>query len=186
MVRWKLGKNRKSLAVLLGKRELARRIRGFPGYFVTDKGRIFRRLISGNFKLVNHQVRKKDGYCLVILRLDKKPVPRYVHRIVAEAFCDNIKNKPQVNHIDGNKLNNCRINLEWCTIKENNEHKAMNGLAAKGEFNGGSKLKEIEVKDILCSNSSSRSLALKYGVSKTSILNIKSGKLWGHVECQLK
>lgn len=68
------------------------------------------------------------GYYKVELYKDGKSKMFYVHRLVANAFIPNPDNKPQVNHIDGNKANNSVSNLEWCTHSENQRHAISMGL----------------------------------------------------------
>lgn len=68
------------------------------------------------------------GYLTVFLMKDGKGKTCYIHRLVAETFIQNIENKPQVNHIDGNKKNNCVNNLEFCTLKCNVQHAWNTGL----------------------------------------------------------
>lgn len=65
----------------------------------------------------------KYGYVEYILR-DSSNKRKHIqsHRIVASLYIPNPYNKPQVNHIDGNKLNNHISNLEWCTASENEKH----------------------------------------------------------------
>lgn len=64
----------------------------------------------------------KFGYPCVCLYKNGKARSEKVHRIVAKAFILNPLDKPQVNHIDGNKENNKVWNLEWCTDGENQKH----------------------------------------------------------------
>lgn len=61
-----------------------------------------------------------------------------VHRLVAEKYVPNPDGLPQVNHIDGNKLNNHADNLEWVSAKGNMKHAASKGLC--GGFYGKQKL----------------------------------------------
>lgn len=64
-----------------------------------------------------------SGYKKVGLKFNGVHTNRLMHRLVAEAFIDNPEFKREVNHIDGNKLNNKSSNLEWVTSSEN-KHKA--------------------------------------------------------------
>lgn len=76
---------------------------------------------------INHK-----GYKTVCLN-DKDTL--FVHRLVAMAFVKNEFNKPEVNHIDGNKLNNHYTNLEQCTTQENIEHKKLFNLEKLKKLN---------------------------------------------------
>ena len=70
----------------------------------------------------------QNGYAHVTLQINKKPKRFNIHRLVAIAFIPNSENKPYVNHIDGNKTNNCVKNLEWVTAAENAQHAVRTGL----------------------------------------------------------
>lgn len=103
-----------------------RDIKGYVGlYEISDKGRVasFSRKYAHKETIILVPNISDRGYALVTLCKNGKTKHFQVHRLVAEAFIDNPKNKPQVNHIDGNKLNNCKENLEWATAQENNRHK---------------------------------------------------------------
>ena len=72
-------------------------------------------------RILNGSINNK-GYIRYDLCLNGKRFVVSGHRAVAETFIDNIENKPQINHIDGNKTNNNINNLEWCTGSENILH----------------------------------------------------------------
>ena len=68
------------------------------------------------------------GYLHVSILLNKKRVSKFIHRMVAMLFVPNPKNKPEVNHLDGNKKNNAASNLKWVTSSENVKHAFATGL----------------------------------------------------------
>ena len=68
------------------------------------------------------------GYYKVQLYKNGKAKMMYVHRLVATAFIPNPEEKPQINHIDGNKANNASFNLEWASCSENQRHAISTGL----------------------------------------------------------
>lgn len=74
------------------------------------------------------QLEQVNGYFTLSLKKDGKRKHHKVHRLVAESFLENHEEKRCVNHIDGNKENNCVDNLEWVTHSENMIHASKTGL----------------------------------------------------------
>lgn len=93
-------------------------------YLVSEDGKVYNKKTGRYLKQTNIGW---GGYYRVQLGT-KNGSPKLVHRLVAEIYLPNPENKPEVNHIDGNKLNNHVSNLEWVTAKENAKHAASLGL----------------------------------------------------------
>lgn len=95
-------------------------------YYITEDGKCYNEKTNNWLK---GQINSKNGYRTYHIALPSGKAKRiYAHRAVAEAYLPNPEKKEQVNHKDGDKLNNCATNLEWVSCAENLSHALENGL----------------------------------------------------------
>lgn len=127
-----------------------------------------------------------SGYYYVELNYMGKSRKKNVHRLVCEAFHTKVPGKNIVNHINGDKLDNNYINLEWCNYSENSIHAHQNGLTTNiGESARDAILSIEEVIEIRTDTQLSYTkLAAKYGVSKSTIADIKKNRSWKYIDVQ--
>ena len=116
----------------MSKEEVWKVIEKYPNYMISNLGKIK----SLNYKRTGkEQILKQSingrGYYYVLVSINNKYKNILIHKAVAEAFLENDNNYSDVNHIDGNKLNNCITNLEFCTRSENIKHAYKNNLRNK-------------------------------------------------------
>ena len=100
-------------------------VKGLEGFYqISNKGEVYSFPRHDNLMRVQGGKLMKtailpNGYEVAYLSKSGKRYAKYVHKMVAEAFIPNPQNKPEIDHIDTNKLNNNVENLRWCTRKEN-------------------------------------------------------------------
>lgn len=152
-------------------------------YFINKAGELFTDYGEKRMKEA-----LKNGYVKNSLVLNDGTSKFYFrHRLVMRCFSPREDyDELQVNHIDGNKLNNSLENLEWCTNQENRIHAVKIGLAAslKGENNPASKLLESQVIDIihdLLDHVPYSQIMAKYNCSKSAISAIKNKRNWRYL-----
>lgn len=93
-------------------------ISGFENYAVNEEGVV----VNTNSGKVLKPSLNENGYVYVSFWKNKKGHTRTVHRLVASAYIPNPLDKPFVNHLDANRSNPHKDNLEWCTQSENIKH----------------------------------------------------------------
>lgn len=153
-----------------------------PNYLINKRGVVINQKTNRKLKPCKSS---SSGYLTVYV--DGKNV--LLHRLVAETFIPNLENKPCVNHIDGDKLNNNVSNLEWCTYAENNLHARKTGLnpyrVLRGEKSRHHKLKQSDVEYIKShyirydKTYGAKPLSKKFNVTASCICQIASGQNWG-------
>lgn len=187
----------------MAKEEVWKEIEGFEGiYEVSSFGRIKSIYRRGNWKVKGSEF--SDGRILKngdsnrgypMFTPSKKGVKTglAIHRLVAKAFIKNEENKPEVNHIDGNRKNNHVENLEWCTRQENIDHSHATGLCKerdndmRGEKGFHAKLKNENI-HFIRSNArqnggvyTQKQLAEFFGVSRGAVKHVLLGNTWTHL-----
>lgn len=108
-------------------------------YQVSDTGRV-RNKKTGKILRKILQCTGKSDYHRYIVSLGRKLRSQKIHRLVAEALIPNPDNKPYIDHIDGNPLNNCVENLRWVTQKENVNNPNTSWKQEKTQFKKGERL----------------------------------------------
>jgi len=139
----------------------------WENYIINDKGEIYSTLSSRNIK---GSIDSK-GYVTIILRKKtgaKKSI--FLHQLVAKMFIPNPENKPQVNHIDFDKSNNCVENLEWCTMKENIKHYYNNPIVTNRKLS----LDQIElIKELVKDRTwTYKKISKRFGISESYVYKI--------------
>lgn len=166
--------------------EIWKDIEGFEGrYQASNLGRIkslrkrkIRRVRAGYTirETMLRQFPHKSGYFQVFLYGENKPRCYQLHRVIAMAFVSNPDNKPEVNHIDGDKSNNASSNLEWVTASENIIHARDNGLCGYCKINKDI-AEEIRVK-FLSGKYTRKQLSISYKIEYKAICKIIAGKIY--------
>lgn len=168
-------------------------INGFPGYEVSELGRV------RSLYFTNRMIRKlravplimkprlSRGYPRLDLCRDGTVYPRSVHRLVLEAFVGPCPKNHEAAHDDGNRARPALANLAWKTHTENESDKLRHGRTVRGTRHPNCKLSGAEVSAIRSAyrrgvrGSGCRRLADQYGVSLRLIWNIVNGKVWPDV-----
>lgn len=182
--------------------EIWRQIKDYRGYEISNLGRIRSYCLVGGKagkygSLGGFDLQKRPrllnlvearGYYKISLSKHGFVSQKLVHRLVADAFIPNPNNKLQINHKDGNGLNNVLNNLEWTTSKENTLHSKYILKKCSGENHYRHKLSELF---IFCLKKCHAKVSmrhpcileatLKYNVASCAISQAVSGETWKYI-----
>lgn len=121
--------------------ELWKPISGFEDYFISNLGRVMS--TKRNKSHIMKPYKDRDGYLQLCLLKDNKQKRFFVHRLVAEAFLPNPHNLPCVNHKSEIKTQNNVENLEWCSVKYNQNYGTRNKRLSETKRNNTYNTKKV-------------------------------------------
>lgn len=167
--------------------EKMKQIAEYETYFVSKIGKVYNTRF-GKIKELTPMI--QHGYHYVELCKNNKTKRIAIHRLVAQAFIPNPENKPQVNHKDSKRSNNNVENLEWCTIKENNNHAILYGFTGTnaGSSNGAilTKANIQEILDVYKQTKSQRKTSAITGIDRGTISAICTGRYYTKLDEKTK
>lgn len=174
--------------------EIWKEIPGFPGYKVSNQGRVrsYWTKGPGSKPIINSQrfLRpfNNGGYMMVSLRKDRKPILRAVHQIMLLAFKGSCPPVHESCHNDGNPSHNVIENLRWDTRSANSQdsirHGSHAGLKRKGINHPGVKLTEsqvVQIRELYAQGHSQTNLSKMFGITFQTIWEIVHRKIWKHL-----
>jgi hypothetical protein len=156
--------------------EIWKDVMGYEGeYQISNTGKV-KSLISKKKKILSAGI-NTSGYYQI--RLRGKSV--LVHTLVGKHFVANRFNKPQINHLDSNKLNNNDWNLEWSTGVENIAHALKSGNIKRGI--GHNPNAKLSLEDIIYIKQNYKygngyKLAQQFNITSANISSIVNNKTW--------
>lgn len=161
-----------------------RDIEGFEGiYQISNYGRV-KSFQKGTVKILKPTLHT-GGYLTLNLGRHKK---FKIHRLVAKHFIPNVLNLPEIDHINGNKMDNYFKNLEWVTLRENKRRAFNNFLYPSGEKCSKAKLTNEQARWIRKNyvpfdpEYGESALARKFGVDRGVIKGIVTGKTYRRID----
>ncbi len=165
--------------------EDAKQIKNFSNYYITKNAELYSTMRGGARKMKPHYDKKISYYRVALVSDSGEKKSMLLHRLVALTYLEKPEGDYEVNHIDGNKKNNCLSNLEWVTRSDNLKHAySLNLMTVAGVTNPRCILTEEQVVEIyskLMNGEKNSVLAEQYGVERTTILHIKKKLSWSHL-----
>ena len=149
-----------------------KKIEGFPDYSITEDGRVWSHKTK---KWLKPRLNTRK-YKFVSLCKNREVKQKTVHRLVAETYLPNPENRPEVDHIDGNKLNNHVSNLQWLTTSE---HARKDRLGSKHGYYDHTLYRWLNPDNGLII-STQYDLRMKYDLIQPAISDIIRGKRKSH------